>query len=195
MPAGLACLPAWAVFATAALSRASARQFVSLSCAVPLHRLKSISMHVRGVFQQAAEQQARCGSHCRRPCARSLHTLCSPTFSSMFTARSHTARTPCRCSYLEGLAEAVVRHGGKIYEGTKSWKAGKSERPAQPLLMRCPAGALSRTPCCIEGPKRYVRLERLCMPIALLCLSRGRPCGNSRRAHHQVRLRQGFPLE
>ncbi|KAL4423050.1 hypothetical protein ABPG77_002084 [Micractinium sp. CCAP 211/92] len=50
--------------------------------------------------------------------------------------------------YLEGLAEAVVRHGGKIYEGTKSWKAGKSERPAQPLLMRCDAHVMAtNSPC------------------------------------------------
>ena len=27
--------------------------------------------------------------------------------------------------YLEGLAAAVERHGGKIYEGTKAWKTGK----------------------------------------------------------------------
>jgi glycine/D-amino acid oxidase-like deaminating enzyme len=27
--------------------------------------------------------------------------------------------------YLEGLAAAVEKHGGKIYEGTKAWKAGK----------------------------------------------------------------------
>ena len=27
--------------------------------------------------------------------------------------------------YLEGLAAAVERHGGKIYEGTKAWKAGE----------------------------------------------------------------------
>jgi hypothetical protein len=26
--------------------------------------------------------------------------------------------------YLEGLAAAVERHGGKIYEGTKAWRAG-----------------------------------------------------------------------
>lgn len=31
----------------------------------------------------------------------------------------------CPCRYLEGLAEAVQRHGGKIYEGTKAWKAGE----------------------------------------------------------------------
>jgi hypothetical protein len=35
--------------------------------------------------------------------------------------------------YLEGLAAAVERHGGKIYEGTKAWKTGKC----------CPAAALA----------------------------------------------------
>lgn len=37
-------------------------------------------------------------------------------------------RPPCLTStppqYLEGLAAAVERHGGKIYEGTKAWNMG-----------------------------------------------------------------------
>ncbi len=30
--------------------------------------------------------------------------------------------------YLDGLAEAVVRHGGRIFEGTKYWTAGEEEQ-------------------------------------------------------------------
>jgi len=67
--------------------------------------------------------------------SRQRHSCCFPPPSWVVEARwlSHTAdhhavpapAVICSCGefhplmYLEGLAEAVVKHGGKIYEGTK----------------------------------------------------------------------------
>ncbi len=95
MHAGLACLPAWAVFATAALSRASARQFVSLSCAMPLRRLTSINMHLRGVVHEQLSSCC-CDSFCYRtpvPARWPAHPLLANLFQYVHGVLTHSANS------------------------------------------------------------------------------------------------------
>lgn len=51
--------------------------------------------------------------------------------------------------YLEGLAEAVQRHGGKIYEGTKAWKAEADRvETVDGRTIRCDAHVMAtNSPC------------------------------------------------
>lgn len=60
---------------------------------------------------------------------QTLNTPSNKALPSTRTASAHPPSTththPTQLlQYLEGLAKAVERYGGKVYEGTKAWKAG-----------------------------------------------------------------------